>query len=150
MDSDVAYAYTGGLSTDDVERHLRERAHGVLSLADGDTAYAFPVYHHYDDGSLFFRLGLTADSEKRRYLAATAQATYVVYETAHTEDPAGETGWSIVARGPLSRVPDDDPAYEAVEINDRYDPIRIFDEDLDDVSVVLYELVIEELTGRAN
>ena len=150
MDPDVEFAYTYGMGESEVADCLTERHHGVLSLAEGDEAYAFPVFHHYEDGSLYFRLGVTPDSEKRAFLDSTATATYVAYATEPTADPEENTGWSVVARGPIQEVPHDDPTYEAVEINDRYAPIRIFDESLDDVDVTLYELRIEELTGRQN
>jgi nitroimidazol reductase NimA-like FMN-containing flavoprotein (pyridoxamine 5'-phosphate oxidase superfamily) len=150
MDPDVEFAYTSGMEESTVEERLAERRHGVLSLADDDESYAFPVFHHYEDGSLYFRLGVASDSEKTPFLDATATATYVVYATEPTDDPEETTGWSVVARGPIREVPPDDPAYEAVEINERYAPIRIFDESLDDVDVRLYELQIEALTGRQN
>ncbi|MFC6863530.1 pyridoxamine 5'-phosphate oxidase family protein [Halomicroarcula sp. GCM10025817] len=150
MDPDVEFAYTAGMDASTVEERLAERQHGVLSLADGDEAYAFPVFHHYEDGSLYFRLGVDSSSEKAPFLDATATATYVVYATEPTDDPEETTGWSVVARGPIHEVPRDDPAHEAVEINERYAPIRIFDEPLDDVDVRLYELEVEALTGRRN
>jgi nitroimidazol reductase NimA-like FMN-containing flavoprotein (pyridoxamine 5'-phosphate oxidase superfamily) len=150
MDPDVEFAYTYGMSTEDVEAHLSETPDGILALAADDEAYAIPVYHHYEEGSLYFRLGVTPDSEKLAYLESTERASYVVYETVQTDDPEEELGWSVIARGPVQEVPHDDPAYEAVEINERYAPIRVFDESLDDIEVALYELSIEELAGRRN
>ncbi|EMA14747.1 hypothetical protein BDK61_0561 [Haloarcula quadrata] len=150
MDTDIAFAYTEGMPDDIVRDRLGESESGVLALADGDDAYAFPVFHHYEDGSLYFRLGETSGSEKSAYLDATETATYVVTETEQTPDAEAWTGWSIVARGPIAAVPDGDPAYEAVEINERYAPIRVFDEPTDEMDITLYELSIEELTGRQN
>ncbi|MBX0295576.1 pyridoxamine 5'-phosphate oxidase family protein [Haloarcula nitratireducens] len=150
MDPDVEFAYTEGMSEDEVAAHLRETPHGVLSLADGGDAYAIPVFHHYEDGALYFRLGETPDSRKAAYIETTETATYVVYEAAATDDPEEQQGWSVLARGPVREVPSDDPAYDAVSINERFSPIRIFDEALDDVELTLYELSIEELAGRTN
>jgi len=150
MDTDIAFAYTEGMPDEAVRDRLESTVEGVLALADGDDAYAFPVFHHYEDGSLYFRLGETPDSEKSAYLDATETATYVVTETESTPDAEAWTGWSVVARGPITAVPEDDPAYEAVEINERYAPIRVFDEPTDEMTVTLYELEIEELTGRQN
>jgi len=150
MDTDIAFAYTEGMPDDIVRDRLGKSESGVLALADGDDAYAFPVFHHYEDGSLYFRLGETSGSEKSAYLDATETATYVVTETEQTPDAEAWTGWSIVARGPIAAVPVGDPAYEAVEINERYAPIRVFDEPTDEMDITLYELSIEELTGRQN
>ncbi|RLM96428.1 pyridoxamine 5'-phosphate oxidase family protein [Haloarcula sp. Atlit-7R] len=150
MDTDIAFAYTKGMPDDAVCDRLTAGESGVLALADGDDAYAFPVFHHYEGGSLYFRLGETSESEKSAYLDATETATYVVTETAATPDAESWTGWSVVARGPITAVPEDDPAYEAVEINERYAPIRVFDEPTDEMDVTLYELSVEELTGRRN
>ncbi|EMA03829.1 hypothetical protein SAMN05443574_102353 [Haloarcula vallismortis] len=150
MDTDIAFAYTEGMPDDVVRDRLAASERGVLALADGDDAYAFPVFHHYEDGSLYFRLGETRGSEKSAYLDATETATYVVTETEATPDAESWTGWSIIARGPITAVPDDDPAYAAVEINERYAPIRVFEEATDEMDVTLYELSIEVLTGRQN
>lgn len=150
MDPDVEFAYTEGMTEAEVEERLAETPDGVLALADDGDAYAIPVFHHYDDGSLYFRLGVTPNSEKKAYIEATERASYVVYAAEPTADPEEQTGWSVIARGSISEVPADDPAYEAVEINERYAPIRVFDEALDEIEVALYELRIEELTGRRN
>ncbi|MBV0924347.1 pyridoxamine 5'-phosphate oxidase family protein [Halomicroarcula limicola] len=150
MDLDVSFAYTEGMTEAEVERHLRETPHGVLSLADGGDAYAVPVFHHYEDGALYFRLGESPDSRKAAYIEATETATYVVYEVAATDDPDAQRGWSVLARGPVREVPAGDPAYDAVTINERFAPIRIFDEALEEVELTLYELSIEELAGRTN
>jgi len=150
MDPDIEFAYTSGMPAEAVSERLETSESGVLALADGGDAYAFPVFHHYEDGSLFVRLGETGESRKGPYLDATETATYVVYDTESTADAEEWTGWSVVARGPISAVPADDPAYEAVKINERYAPIRVFDEPTDEMDVTLYELAIEELTGRRN
>jgi nitroimidazol reductase NimA-like FMN-containing flavoprotein (pyridoxamine 5'-phosphate oxidase superfamily) len=150
MDTDIAFAYTEGMPDDAVRDRLGASERGVLALADGDDAYAVPVFHHYEDGSLYFRLGETTESEKSAYLDATETATYVVTETESTPDAEAWTGWSVVARGPIAAVPENDSAYETVEINERYAPIRVFGEPTDEMDVTLYELEIEELTGRRN
>lgn len=150
MDPDVEFAYTEGMTEAEVEQHLQETPHGVLSLADGGDAYAIPVFHHYENGTLYFRLGETPDSRKAAYIETTETATYVVYEVATTDDPDEQQGWSVLARGPVGEVPADGPAYDAVSINERFAPIRIFDEALEAVELTLYELAIEELAGRTN
>ncbi|WP_254273006.1 pyridoxamine 5'-phosphate oxidase family protein [Haloarcula marina] len=150
MDPDVSFAYTEGMTEADVESRLRETVHGVLALADDGESYAIPVFHHYEDGSLYFRLGETPDSEKAAYIETTATATYVVYDADPTGGPDEQRGWSVLARGPVRAVPEDDPAYDAVTINERFAPIRVFDEAIDEMELTLYELRIEELSGRQN
>lgn len=134
----------------EIGEFLGTQGTGVLSLADGDDSYAVPVFHHYDDGALYFRLGESPDSRKREFIEATETATYVVYEVDPTADPAQREGWSVVARGPIRAVPEGDPAYDASTINERFTPIRLFDEALDEVELTLYELRVEELAGRRN
>lgn len=148
MDADIEFAYTHGLDDEDVERYLRETPTGVLALADGDEAYAVPLVHEYRDGSLYFHLGDHPGSAKLSFADATTTATYVVYGAEPTDDPEALTSWSVLARGDLRAVPDDDPAWDAVAINEAFEPLRIFDEAVEDVSVELWELQIESLTGR--
>ena len=144
MDSETQVAYTRVMSGAEVESCLRDVGHGVLSLADGDESYAIPLYHHYDDGSLFFRLGHTPGDLKGRYLDATDVATYVVAEA--RADGAVDSGWSVVARGPIAPVTGNDRA----AIEERFPPVRLFDESRAEVTVTLYELDIESLSGRQN
>ena len=150
MDPDAQFAYTRALRQAAVESKLESVDHGVLSLADGDESYAIPLYHYYDDGSLFFRLGETPGNRQAEFIETTDTATYVVYATEPTADDAEELGWSIVARGPIERVPTDHPAYDITAINERFAPIRLFDEAHDEVELTLYELDVEHLSGRRN
>ena len=146
MDSETQVAYTRVMSDAEVESCLRDVGHGVLSLADGDESYAIPLYHHYDDGALFFRLGHTPGDLKGRYLDATDVATYVVAEARGRADDAVDSGWSVVARGPIAPVTGTDRA----AIEEQFPPVRLFDESRDEVTVTLYELDAEELSGRQN
>jgi nitroimidazol reductase NimA-like FMN-containing flavoprotein (pyridoxamine 5'-phosphate oxidase superfamily) len=148
MDPDVSFTYTKGMDQETVERRLHEAGTGVLSLADGDDAYAVPVACHYEDGVVFFRLGETADSTKTEYLDATDTATLVVYAVDPTEEPRELDSWSILVRGPLRKVPGDDAGYDAAAINEQFAPIRVFDEDLDDLELGLWALEIDSIAGR--
>ena len=56
----------------------------------------------------------------------------------------------MLARGPIHAVPEDEAGYDATAINERFAPIRLFDEALDEVDLTLYELRVEELAGRRN
>jgi hypothetical protein len=140
----VEYVYTFGMSEAELADYLREQTTGVLALADAGDAYAVPVGYHFDGERLLLRLGVHDDSEKLDYLGATHRATFLVYDT--TDD---DRSWSVLARGTVHELPDaeQDDFSDAV-VNDRYDPIRVFGEDVDDLAATVYEFRIEELTGR--
>jgi len=148
MDPDVSFTYTEGMDRETVERRLREAGTGVLALADAADAYAVPVAYHYEDGTVFFRLGETADSTKVDYLDTTETATLVVYAADPTEEARELDSWSILVRGRLREVADDDPHYDAARINEEFAPIRVFDEDLEDLELTLYALEPESVVGR--
>ena len=150
MDPDVRFGYTREMPESEIESCLSDVGHGVLSLADGDDSYAIPLYHHYEDGTLFFRLGETPSDSKADYIETTDTATYVVFEAEATAGPAEARGWSVIARGPIERVPESHPAYDVASINEQFAPIRIFDEAHDEVELRLYELRPEVLSGRTN
>ncbi len=144
-----AYTYTRGMDDEEITRRLREVETGVLGLTDGKGAYTVPLVHYYDGESLYFRLGRTEDSEKWRAIDATETASYVVYGTEPTADPRELDSWSIVIRGPLSSVPDtEDDRFDAAAINDAFAPIRVFDEAIEDVEIVVLKLEFESITGR--
>ncbi len=137
----IEYVYTVGMSEEDVERHLSDAETGVLSLADGSRAYAVPVHCKYEDGVLLFRLTDDDDSEKLAFLDATTEACFVVYEATNGDS------WSVLARGSVAPV-DDPAAYDDAAINERFGPARVFDEDVDDTDVRLFELDVVSVTGR--
>jgi hypothetical protein len=137
----IDYVYTLGMAESDVERHLEAAETGVLSLADGSRAYAVPVHCHYQDGNLLFRLTDDDDSEKLAFLDATTEACFVRYGATNGDS------WSVLVRGPIAAV-DDPSRYDAAAINERFGPARIFDEDVGDTSVDLFELRAESVTGR--
>ncbi|WP_152040280.1 pyridoxamine 5'-phosphate oxidase family protein [Salinigranum salinum] len=137
----IEFVYTVGMAESDVERHLREAETGVLSLADGDRAYAVPVHSYYQQGNLLFRLTDDGDSEKLEFLESTTEACFVVYGATNGDS------WSVVARGPVGPVEDSD-AYDAAAVNERFGPARVFDEDVGDTEIRLFELRAESVTGR--
>ncbi|MFB6092177.1 MAG: pyridoxamine 5'-phosphate oxidase family protein, partial [Haloquadratum sp.] len=67
----IDYAYTFGMDDAALEERLETTHTGVLSLSDGSDSYAIPLAHYYDGTALYFRLGLTEHSKKRRFLEAT-------------------------------------------------------------------------------
>lgn len=140
----VEYIYTAGMDRETAEQRLRETETGVLSFADGDDAYAIPLAHHYEGGdSVFFRLGVDEDSEKVDYIEATDRACYVVYGF-----DAHDDSWSVLVRGEISPVSTGDERFDVAEINQQYPEIRVFDEDVAELEIRLYELRVETITGR--
>jgi nitroimidazol reductase NimA-like FMN-containing flavoprotein (pyridoxamine 5'-phosphate oxidase superfamily) len=128
----------------DIAAFLERQQTGVLALARDDDAYAVPVSYAYDEEgpALYFRLGYTADSQKRAFLEATAQVSFVVY---------GESadGWtSVVAIGPVEEVAETDldttvaEAMAALEI-----PYFTVHEDASDLEFHLLRLDVETLSG---
>ena len=134
----VEFVYTVGMSEDEVETALRESEAGVLSLARDGSAYAVPVSHHYERGVVQFRLADDDDSEKLAAADATETASFVAYGV------DGEESWSVVASGPIRRM----GALDAETSNERFGPLRIFDEAIEDVELVAYEMDVERIAGR--
>ena len=140
----VEFTYTAGMDREAVEERLRETETGVLSLADGDEAYAIPLAHHYEGGdSIVFRLGVGVDSEKVAFLESTERACYVVYGYG----PEGG-GWSVLARGEIHPLSAGDERFDVAEINRQFPVVPVFDEDVADLEVVLFELRVDAMTGR--
>ncbi|SEO23698.1 hypothetical protein SAMN04487948_101260 [Halogranum amylolyticum] len=140
---DIEYTYTFGMEETELEELLRTHGTGTLALADGDEAYAIPVAYHYEDGVVYFRLGEHEGSEKMAFLDTTERGCLLVYDY----DSEADTSWSVVVRGPLSRVGDDE--VPAVDERDRdYAPLRVFGESIDDLEPVGVRLDIDEITGR--
>jgi len=139
----VEYVYTAGLSEGDVQRHLRNRGHGVLALADGGDSYAVPLNYHYDGDRILVRLSTEPDSRKIEFVETTETATLVVY------DVDGDASWSVLIRGEIRRLPEAEQAtFTDTAINEAFPPFRLFDEDVDAVEMAIYELDPDEITGR--
>ncbi|MFC7204196.1 pyridoxamine 5'-phosphate oxidase family protein [Haloferax namakaokahaiae] len=139
----VRYVYTVGMDDDEIATRLQRADAGVLSLAADGRAYAIPVHVHYDraGGRLLFRLSDDGHSEKFEFVESTDEATFTSY------GDEGEDSWSIVARGEIHRLPDDELPDDTT-LNTVYRPLRVFDEDIADIELVPLELVLGELTGR--
>ncbi|ELZ28429.1 flavin-nucleotide-binding protein [Halogeometricum pallidum JCM 14848] len=140
----IEYVYTFGMTDDEVDERLRSESAGVLSLADDGVAYGVPVSYSYDGDSLLFRLSDDDDSKKLDFAEATAEASFALFGV---DGP--DASWSVVAAGPLRRLSGDErEAYDAAEINERFGPLRVFDEDVDDIDLTLYEMEMTSLVGR--
>lgn len=136
----VEYIYTGGLSAEESRARLESAEVGVLAFARRGDSYAIPMAHVLDGDRLLFRFGDDPESWKMAYAAETITATFTVYEYGDPED-----SWSVLARGPIEQTdlhPDD------ATLNELFPPFRLFNESIDDLTYDIYELRIEELTGR--
>lgn len=145
-------------TTDDDERDLRgvpmteserdefldERGQGVLSLARDGDAYGVPVSFGYDDGTLYFvLLQFGDDSEKLEFAEATGTATFSTFEF---ED---EHHWrSVVARGPLESVAEEDRAAVDDVMFDNARFASLFPHGEPITAHPRYRLVPEETTGQ--
>jgi hypothetical protein len=138
MDTD-AYVYTFGMTNSEIEDVLRANDTGVLSLADGGTPYAVPVSYYYDGESVWLRLSDDGHSEKMAFVEATTEPCFLVYGV------EADHSWSVLMRGRLER---DDDAFDRAGLRAHFGPLRIFDEDIADVELALYEFVPTELTAR--
>lgn len=145
----IEYAYTRGMDDAEIDERLRSTGTGVLSFADGDAGYGIPLAHHYDGDHLYFRLGVTEDSRKRRLLDGGGPVSYAVYDTEETADARGLESWSVVVSGTLARIPESEhERFDTAEINRQFTPIRVFDEDVDEMEIVIVRLDADAVTGR--
>lgn len=136
----VEHVYTFGMGEGELNELLYTGRVGILALADDEDAadaYAVPVAYDYDGESLVVRLGAADGSTKMRYLETTDTATFVVHD-------AGTPSWSILVRGPLREREE----FDETRIDKQFSDRQVFDEELDEMDVVVYELEMEEVTGR--
>lgn len=138
------FVYTVGMTDSEVTDALEGETSGVLSFAVDDDSYAIPISYHYADGSVFFRFGNDRD-EAGKVAAAetTGDACFVLYEE------EGGDSWSVILTGPLRRV--DDPAacgFDETAMHERFGPLRVFDEAVEEIRVELYELDPRRTVGR--
>jgi hypothetical protein len=134
----VEYVYTLGMDEAEVGEYLSRAETGVLSLAKDDEAYGVPVHVHFDGEDVFVRLGEREGSEKLEFIDATTSASLVVYGESETES------WSVLLRGDLVR----EGETSAAAINERFGPMRIFGETVQDLDAALYRFDAESVTGR--
>lgn len=140
----IEYVYTFGMDDDDIVEALETNDVGVLSLASDGAAYAIPVSFYHDGSSLYLRLTSDGPSKKLSYVDDTIEACFVLYAV---EPP--DSSWSIVATGPVRELSDAErEEFDDATVNERFSEPRIFDEEIDAVEWSIYELEIEELTGR--
>jgi len=134
----------GGQMTDaEIDTFLQQQGTGVLSLADGNQAYAVPISFGYERGRAVFSFWqFNPDSRKVAYSEATERACLAVYDIESQHD------WqSVLAFGPLREL----TTREWGEVGELLDE-NAWSPDLTGVgrrqlSIVGYEMEIEEVTG---
>jgi len=123
---------------------LYRQGYGILSLADDGVAQAVPMSFGFDGDRLYFVfLQSTEDSEKAWYADRTVRASFAVV------DARGKHDWaSVVVRGPLERVGDDEwPALrDALEDNAWFPSLFAESEPMRDIQG--WSLRIESISGR--
>lgn len=145
----IEYAYTRGMNDDETDELLRTTDSGVLAQCHDGKVHAIPLAHYYDGDGLYFRFGTTDDSTKRVVGETADQVCYTLYDAYPTDDPREIDSWSIVITGRLSEISEDEyEQFDTADINDRFCPIRVFDEAIEDVEITILELEIEQMTGR--
>ncbi|MFC6826206.1 pyridoxamine 5'-phosphate oxidase family protein [Halopelagius fulvigenes] len=140
----VEFVYMVGMDEADVARRLEEGFAGVLSLANDGVAYGVPASYHYDgaENRLLVRLSDDGESSTVRFLGETEQASFLLHDVA---DEDGHS-WSVIVCGSLRLLPDE--MFTETEINDLFDPVSVFDEDVADVRIRVAELTPTQVSGR--
>ena len=140
----IEYVYTFGMDDDEIVEELETNDVGILSLASDGVAYAVPVSFHHDESSLYLRLTSDGASKKLSYVDDTAEACFSLYAV-----ESSRKSWSIVATGPIHELSAaEQEQFDEATINEQFSELRIFDEEIDTVEWTIYELEMEELTGR--
>lgn len=133
------------MDRDSIEQFLGTGGTGVISLSTSseDPPHAVPVSYGYDreNGDLYFRLAVGADSEK-----GNLDGRPVAFVTYGTDDDRWQ---SVVARGRLRDVEGDDPAETLAGFQRVHIPlVDVFGRRPDAVTFEFYHLRPDELSGR--
>lgn len=134
----------GAAMTDaEIDAFLTDEGTGVLALADGGDAYAIPISFGYDGERVVFSYWqFGPESRKREYTESTQTACLAVYDVASTLE------WqSVLAFGDLAEIPPErwDDLGQLLEDNAWSPDVSTVGNR--QLSIVGYELVLEEVTG---
>ena len=129
----------------EISAFLETQSAGVLALADDDDGYAVPVSFAFDDDTpqVYFRLGYGPDSQKRRFVEASDDVSFVVHDDT-------DEGWkSVIARGELEAVSRSSADSAVVEsVRDLDIPFyQVHDRPAEEMSFHLVRLNPTELSG---
>lgn len=137
-----------GVALDEYEtkEFLKKRGLGVLGLSKDGEAYTLPIafaYNH-DDSRFVFRFIMAEESMKREFATETNVASLTSYEWRRKNE------WkSVVARGPIHRVPDDELARAAALFSSlgEESALEVFNSPLSEYDAVWYEMDVSEITA---
>lgn len=109
MGTDEVESKVSGIEMTDAEidEMLTEQGHGVLSVTQGESAYGIPISFGYDGERLFMHLlEFGGKSKKAEFMKTTDVACLTTYTV------ESRYKWkSVVVRGRLEPVPEDEHAY---------------------------------------
>jgi len=137
--------FDSAMSDSEIATVLGRANHGVLSLADADTAYSVPMSYGFDPDAdaLVFQFVLHDGSRKRAFVEQTDTASFTVSRT-------DDEWFSVVVEGPISAVPDErtTDAYAAIAESAWFPDLTVFDRSVAEAEFDLFELSIESRDGR--
>ena len=134
------------MSDEEIASALASANHGVLSLADGDTAYSVPMSYGFDPdaGVVVFQFVNHEGSKKQAFVERTETASFTVSRAGDDE------GFSVVVKGPISAVSDERnaDAYAAIAATAWFPDFTVFDGAVTEAEFELFELSIDSIEGR--
>jgi len=138
-----------GVAMDDYEtvEFLQERGLGVLGLSADGEAYTIPIAFAYDEEAnrCIFRFIMGEGSMKQEFVSETDVASLTAYEWRRKDE------WkSVVARGSIRPLPDDDLAQAATLFSEVGEEaaLEVFNSPISEYETVWYELEITDTTAR--
>lgn len=145
MSTDAVRQVSGiEMTAEEIDELLYDRGHGVLALADGGVSHNLPMSFGYDGERAFMQfIEFGGESEKASFHDTTEQGSLTVYEV----DSRFE--WrSVIARGPLAAVPEEERQYAENTLDDNgwFPMISPPTDPISGISRVALE--IETVTGR--
>ncbi|MFB6179684.1 MAG: pyridoxamine 5'-phosphate oxidase family protein [Halorientalis sp.] len=137
------------LSAKEIETVLTRNGIGVLALLDDGQPYPLPMSFGFDGERPLFvmQFGAGPHSRKLECLDDHPKAGFTVYE----ETVPGAAWRSVIITGELREIPDDDTVdtYTAIAANAEFAAdVAVWGVPLAETDLTLYELTIEECTGR--
>lgn len=134
------------MSDAEIQTLLRSADHGVLSLAEDNTAYSLPISYgvHPDTESLFFQFVIQAGSRKSTFVNSTETASFTVSQIQDDD-------WcSVVVGGPISTVEQErtSDVYAIIAESAWFPDFTVFDGPAAEAEFELFELSIETIDGR--
>lgn len=137
-----------GIALDEYETNefLKKRGLGVLGLSKDSETYTIPIAFAYDhdDKRFVFRFIMAEESAKREFVSATDVASLTSYEWHRKNE------WkSVVARGPIRQVPEDELARAAALFSavGEESALEVFNSPLSEYEAVWYEMDVSEITA---